>query len=155
MMSVHDWEWTENINVTTLANIGHTRWWLRTRTQYRCRRRTASHVSRTQGEPILPQNFGKVDSLISTNLPVYRGFWGQKPNIMVDKTECFTHKLWQLSVNQSCLSTHGFGVLQTKKNHMLHPPRPIYCSCPMLNALTRPIYFYLEIFSLLSHAQCF
>ena len=30
-----------------------------------------------------------------------------------------------------------------------------FCSCPMLNALTRPIYFYLEIFSLLSHAQCF
>ena len=49
--------------------------------------------------------------------------------------------LWQLSVNQSCLSTHGFGVLQTKKNHMLHPPRPIY--------------FYPEVFLLLSHAQCF
>ena len=134
MMSVDDWEWTENINVTTLPNIGHTRWWLRTRTQYRCRRRTASHVSRTQGE-------AKVDPLISTNPPAFWGFWGQKPNIMVDKTECFTHRLWQLSVNQSCLSTHGFGVLQTKKNHMLHPPRPIY--------------FYREVFLLLSHAQCF
>ena len=54
-------------------------------------------------------------------------------------------------------------VYQTKPKRITcftHPGLSIFiqkyfCSCPMLNALTRPIYFYLEIFSLLPHAQCF